>query len=69
MLGRIINGISVVAFYGALVLGLRYVIETIFSADTPVILRAAVIALSVLAFIAGYVGEKGADKSGEDNAN
>lgn len=65
MLGRIISGISVVAYAGAYVLGISYVLEMVFSADTPIIMRLAVIGMAVLAFLGGYFSEKGASGADE----
>lgn len=67
MLGRIISGISAVAYVGAFVLGLRYVLEMTFSAGSPIIMRIAVIVMAALAFVIGYFARE-AEKSGEDNA-
>lgn len=69
MLGRICNGIVGVGIYGAVVLGVLFFIETIFSADSPLFIRIVFGLAAVYAFLSGYFSDKEADKSGENNAN
>lgn len=69
MLGRIMNGLTTVGIYGAIVLGLLFFIETIFSADSSWFLRIVFGLVAAFAFLVGYfANEKEAEKSGEDNA-
>lgn len=69
MLGRICNGIVGVGIYGAIVLGVLFFIETIFSADSPWLLRLVFGIVALVAFVSGYFSDKEAVDSGEDNAN